>query len=122
IAYRNRLRTLAGRVDAILPSRSELTDQVGYDAPRRTLADLSSLPTPVIVIKMGAEGVLVWNKAKGTLHEVGTASGQVVDETGAGDAFCGGFAAGLSLGYGPVEAAQRGTISASYVLAGFSSI
>src|SRR5207245_961063 len=39
-----------------------------------------------------------------------------------GDAFCGGFAAGLSLGYGPVEAAQRGTISASYALAGFSSI
>jgi fructoselysine-6-P-deglycase FrlB-like protein/sugar/nucleoside kinase (ribokinase family) len=122
IDYRNRLRALAGRVDAFLPSRSELTDLVGYDDPRSALADLSSLPTPVIVIKMGAEGVLVWNKAKGTVHEVGTASGQVVDETGAGDAFCGGFAAGLSLGYGPIEAAQRGTISASYAVAGFSSM
>jgi fructoselysine-6-P-deglycase FrlB-like protein/sugar/nucleoside kinase (ribokinase family) len=122
VDYRNRLRALAGRVDAFLPSRSELTDLVGYDNPRSALADLSSLPTPVIVIKMGAEGVLVWNKAKGTVHEVGTASGQVVDETGAGDAFCGGFAAGLSLGYGPIEAAQRGTISASYAVAGFSSM
>jgi len=46
----------------------------------------------------------------------------VVDVTGAGDAFCGGFAAGLSLGYGPVESAQRGTISASYAVAGFSSM
>src|SRR6266496_1141824 len=122
VDYRSRLRALAGRVDAFLPSRAELTDLVGYDDPRRALADLSNLSTPVIVVKMGAEGVLVWNKAKGTLHEVGIASGRVVDETGAGDAFCGGFAAGLSLGYSPVEAAQRGTISASYAVAGFSSI
>lgn len=122
VDYRNRLRALAGRVNAFLPSRSELTDLVGYDDPRRGLADLSNLSTPVIVVKMGAEGVLVWNKATGTVHEVGIASGQVVDETGAGDAFCGGFAAGLSLGYDPIEAAQRGTISASYAVAGFSSI
>jgi fructoselysine-6-P-deglycase FrlB-like protein/sugar/nucleoside kinase (ribokinase family) len=122
VDYRNRLRTLAGRVDAFLPSRSELTDLVGYDDPRRALADLSSLPTPFIVIKMGADGVLVWNRAAGTVHEVGIASGQVVDETGAGDAFCGGFAAGMSLGYNPIESAQRGTISASYAVAGFSSM
>jgi sugar/nucleoside kinase (ribokinase family)/fructoselysine-6-P-deglycase FrlB-like protein len=122
VDYRNRLRALAGRIDAFLPSRAELTDLVGYDDPLRALADLSNLPTPIIVVKMGAEGVLVWNKANGTLHEVGIASGPVVDETGAGDAFCGGFAAGLSLGYGAVEAAQRGTIAASYAVAGFSSI
>jgi fructoselysine-6-P-deglycase FrlB-like protein/sugar/nucleoside kinase (ribokinase family) len=122
VDYRNRLRALAGRVNAFLPSRAELTDLVGYDDPLRALADLSNLPTPVIVVKMGAEGVLVWDKVDGTLHEVGIASGRVVDETGAGDAFCGGFCAGLSLGYGPVEAAQRGTISASYAVAGFSSI
>jgi fructoselysine-6-P-deglycase FrlB-like protein/sugar/nucleoside kinase (ribokinase family) len=119
--YRQRLRTLAGRVDAFLPSRSEVADLVGYDDPRRALMSLVSLPTPVIVIKMGAEGVLVWDKASGTLHEVGIAHGPVEDVTGAGDAFCGGFAASLSLGYNPVEAAQRGTISASYAVAGFSS-
>ena len=122
VDYRSRLRNLASKVYAFLPSRAELNDLVGYDDPLRALADLSNLPTPVIVVKMGADGVLVWNKASGTLHEVGIASGQVVDETGAGDAFCGGFAAGLSLGYSAVEAAQRGTISASYAVAGFSSI
>jgi glucosamine--fructose-6-phosphate aminotransferase (isomerizing) len=122
VDYRQRLRALAGRVDAFLPSRSELADLVGYDEPLRALTDLSNLPTPVIVIKMGAEGVLVWDKAKGTLHEVGVAPGFVVDVTGAGDAFCGGFAAGLSLGYSPVDAAHRGAISASYAVAGFSSM
>lgn len=121
VDYRQRLRALAGKVDAFLPSRAESADLMGYDDPRRAITDLSILPTPVIVIKMGAEGVLVWDKARGTLHEVGVAHGPVVDVTGAGDAFCGGFAASLSLGYGPVESAQRGTISASYAVADFSS-
>jgi sugar/nucleoside kinase (ribokinase family)/fructoselysine-6-P-deglycase FrlB-like protein len=120
--YRQRLRALAGRVDAFLPSRSELADLVGYDDPRRALADLTTLPTPIIVIKMGAEGVLVWDKVKGSLHAVGVVPGPIVDVTGAGDAFCGGFAAGLSLGYGPLEAAQRGTISASFAVSGFGSM
>src|SRR5947209_13287977 len=43
VDYRNRLRALAGRVDAFLPSRAELTDLVGYDDPLRALADLSNL-------------------------------------------------------------------------------
>ena len=119
--YRRRLLALAARVDAFLPSRAELTDLVGYDDPRRGLASLMSLPTPIIVVKMGAEGVLVWDKARETLHEAGIARGPVVDVTGAGDAFCGGFAAGLSLGYEPVRAAQCGTLSASYAVAGFGS-
>jgi sugar/nucleoside kinase (ribokinase family)/fructoselysine-6-P-deglycase FrlB-like protein len=122
VDYRQRLRDLAARVDAFLPSRAELADLVGYDDPPRALATLTSLPTPVIVVKMGAEGVLVWDKARETLHAVGIAQGPVVDVTGAGDAFCGGFAAGLSPGYSPLESAQRGTISASYAVAGFGSL
>ncbi len=50
------------------------------------------------------------------------ANGPVVDVTGAGDAFCGGFAAGLSLGCTAVEAAQRGVFSAAYAVAGFGSL
>ncbi len=122
VDYRQRLRALASRVDAFLPSRSELADLVGYDEPRRALSTLASLPTAIIVIKMGAEGALVWDKAQGTMHEVGAAHGPVVDVTGAGDAFCGGFAAALSLGYSPLESVQCGSVSASYAVAGFGSL
>ncbi len=122
VDYRQRLQALAGKVDAFLPSRSELADLVGYDDPLRALTNLMSLLTPVIVVKMGAKGVLVWDKAKETLHEVGVVEGPVVDVTGAGDAFCGGFAAGLSLGYSPVESAQCGNVSASYAVADFGSL
>lgn len=120
--YRQRLRALAARVDAFLPSRSELADLVGYDDPQRALSELISLPTPIIVIKMGPEGALVWDKRSGTLHKVDIVPGPVVDETGAGDGFCGGFAAALSLGCGAVEAAQRGVLSAAYAVAGFGSL
>ncbi len=121
VDYRQRLRDLAARVDAFLPSRAEVADLVGYDDPHRALSTLTSLPTPIIVLKLGADGVLVWDKAQGTVYEVGIARGPVVDVTGAGDAFCGGFAAGLSFGCSVLESAQRGTISASYAVAGFGS-
>jgi sugar/nucleoside kinase (ribokinase family)/fructoselysine-6-P-deglycase FrlB-like protein len=121
VDYRQRLRDLAARVDAFLPSRAEVADLVGYDDPHRALSTLMSLPTPIIVIKLGADGVLVWDKAQGTVYQVGIARGPVVDVTGAGDAFCGGFAAGLSFGCSALESAQRGTISASYAVAGFGS-
>lgn len=121
--YRQRLRTLASQVDAFLPSRSELADLVGYDDPERAVTELSALPTPNIIVKMGGEGVLVWDRAAGELHQVEPVPGvQVVDVTGAGDAFCGGFAAGLSLGCAALEAAQRGSVSAALAIAGFGSL
>jgi len=121
-SYRERLRALAARVEAFLPSRSELADLVGYDDPIRALGELSELPTPIIVVKLGAEGVLVWNRRRRVLHAVPAAKGEVIDVTGAGDGFCGGFAAGLTLGDTPVKAAQRGVISAAYAVASFGSL
>ena len=122
-SYRERLRALASRVEAFLPSRSELAYLVGYDDPLRALGELAAeLPTPIIVVKMGAEGVLVWNRRRRVLDEVPAAAGEVIDVTGAGDGFCGGFAAGLSLGDTPVQAAQRGVVSAAYAVASFGSL
>jgi ribokinase len=40
----------------------------------------------------------------------------VVDTTGAGDAYCGGFLAGLVAGRPVAECAAMGTVSASYVI------
>lgn len=122
-SYRERLRALAARVEAFLPSRSELADLVGYDDPLRALGELAAeLPAPIIVVKMGAEGVLVWDRRRGVLDELPAAKGEVVDVTGAGDGFCGGFAAGLSLGDTPVRAAQRGVVSAAFAVASFGSL
>src|SRR6185312_12942270 len=116
--YRERLLALASRVNAFLPSRDELAELVGYDDPVRALGELSRLPTPAVVAKLGAEGCLVWDARAEELSRVGVSDGPVLDVTGAGDAFCGGFAAGLASGLAPVEAARRGAVSASFAVAG----
>ncbi|NLF52089.1 MAG: carbohydrate kinase, partial [Leptolinea sp.] len=40
------------------------------------------------------------------------------DPTGVGDAFCGGFLAGLRMNYDPFEAALMGSVSASFKIQG----
>jgi fructoselysine-6-P-deglycase FrlB-like protein/sugar/nucleoside kinase (ribokinase family) len=120
--YRERLLTLASRVDAFLPSREELAALVGYDDPDRALAELAGLPTPVIVVKLGTDGCLVREAGDGSVHHVGISPVTTVDATGAGDAFCGGFLAGLAEGLAPVEAARRGAVSAAFAVTDFGSL
>ena len=120
--YQTRLLTLASRVDVFMPSREELATLVGYDDPARAMAELGSLPTPVIVVKLGADGCLLRDARDGILRHVGISPVDEVDATGAGDAFCGGFAAGLAAGFEPVQAAQCGAVSASFAVTDFGSL
>jgi fructoselysine-6-P-deglycase FrlB-like protein/sugar/nucleoside kinase (ribokinase family) len=115
-------RTPRERSQEVAVQPSDLPDLMGYDDPERALQELIELPTAMVVIKMGADGALVWDKQRRLLHQVGIAAGSVVDVTGAGDAFCGGFAAGLSLRRSALEATQYGTLSASYAVADFGSL
>src|SRR5439155_12502306 len=77
---------------------------------------------PMVVAKMGKEGVLVWDRSRLVAVPVEAAPATTVDVTGAGDAFCGGFAAGLAQGLEPLEAARRGSISAAFATEGFGSL
>ncbi len=120
--YREQLLRLAARVNVFLPSREELADLVGYDDPRRALDELSKKATlPTVVVKMGKEGILVWHKTDG-VHSVPAVPAAIVDETGAGDSFCGGLAAGLALGLDPLEAARRGAVSAAFAVERLGSL
>jgi len=47
---------------------------------------------------------------------------RVVDTTGAGDSFCGGFMVGLSETGNPVRAAMYGTVSASFAIEGYGAL
>ncbi|HYT30014.1 MAG TPA: carbohydrate kinase family protein, partial [Actinomycetota bacterium] len=95
----DRVLALAAKVHAFLPSREELATLAGATELADGLDALAGLPTPVVVVKMGAEGCVVRERGDGvTYTEVGVSPGPVVDVTGAGDAFCGGFAAGLAAG------------------------
>ena len=67
-------------------------------------------------VKLGARGCLVCDQHTGRLYRVPAFPAQVLDTTGAGDAFCGGFVAGLVAGRTVPECAAMGTVSASYVV------
>jgi fructoselysine-6-P-deglycase FrlB-like protein len=121
--YRDRLLRLAAQVDVFLPSREELLDLVGYDDPARAVQELwPQKGAPLVVAKMGKDGVLLWDRDRSKVVPVEATSARIVDETGAGDAFCGGFAAGIAQGLDPVEAARRGTVSAAFAVEGFGSL
>ncbi len=63
------------------------------------------------VITLGEKGALYHDGAR-TVHVPPFKAGRVVETTGAGDAFNGGFAAGLSEGMDPVAAVRFGSATA----------
>jgi sugar/nucleoside kinase (ribokinase family) len=90
---------------AFLPSRHEVERFAGSD-PVKAALDFVEAGAPIAVVKLGAEGCVVATP-EGVVH-VPAFRAEVQDITGAGDAFCGGFLAGLIQGERPVDAAIRG--------------
>ncbi len=120
--FQDRIAAMLPSVTAFIPSREEVTSWFGWDDPERAIRELGRLGQRYTIIKMGADGSLVHDARSGELTEVGLAPGPVVDVTGAGDAFCGSFVAGLALGDGPGQAAARGAAGASLSIGGFGAL
>jgi ribokinase len=114
---------LLNALDALLPSLAEvrvfLNEDVDSWAALRSLVHLGAAAT---VVKMGVAGCLVCTAHDEQIIYVPVFPALTVDPTGAGDAFCGGFLVGLVETGDPVEAARYGTVSASFVVEGFSSL
>jgi sugar/nucleoside kinase (ribokinase family) len=69
-----------------------------------------------IGVKLGEKGSIVCDARTGQVTRLTAFPARVVDTTGAGDAYCGGFIAGLVAGRPLVECAAMATASASYVV------
>ena len=67
-------------------------------------------------VKLGEQGAVLCDASSGGLHHIPAFPCRVVDTTGAGDGFCGGFLAGLVAGRPIPECAAMGTVAASYVV------
>lgn len=75
----------------------------------------------IVVQKLGSDGALVHEKGGGFWH-VPALPVQVVDVTGAGDAFCGGFMADFVQHGDAVRAAIIGTVSASLCVQDYGAL
>lgn len=71
-----------------------------------------------VVIKRGARGQYLYDSISRIGWQIPAYPARVVDPTGAGDAFSGGFLATLRETYDPLEAVLRGGVSASLAIEG----
>jgi len=102
---------------AFLPSLEEIQLLVNPQPERDLVTNMGEWMPEIFAIKMGVDGSLVRHPAATLVYHVPAFhGGKPVDTTGAGDAFCGGFMAGLQETGDPVEAALWGTVSASFVI------
>lgn len=72
----------------------------------------------IIVIKRGSQGQYIYDRTTRARWVVPAYQVQILDPTGSGDAFCGGFLAGYRSTYDPLQAALMGNISAAMVIEG----
>ena len=111
-----RLAELLGKIDVFLPSAIEARQLVGHADYARALRELAAIGPSIVAIKLGSEGAIVYERSTELTVHVAAYPARFVDGTGAGDAFCGGFMAGLACDLSPQAAAVWATVAASFAV------
>jgi ribokinase len=110
-------RPLFSQIDAILPSEDDVQKAYpGTDVQQGVIRILQA-GAKLVVLKQGSEGCTIL-RTDGSKRTIPVLPSNVVDLTGAGDAFCGGFLAGMVLTGDVVTAASYGTVSSSFAIEG----
>ena len=118
--FRDEVPSLVTGITAFITSEEELSTLfLGYGNDLWQFAEnLSGYDCEIVVIKCGERGQMLYDSATRNRWEIPAYPAKVVDPTGAGDAFCGGFLAGYRKTFDPLEAVLYGNISASLVIEG----
>lgn len=106
--------------DIVLPSLEDATALSGLSEPAAILDYYRAMGVPLVVLKCGADGVLIANpdgRWRLPGHRVLT-----VDATGAGDCFDGAFLAELVRGASPLEAASYANVAAALTTIGYGAV
>jgi sugar/nucleoside kinase (ribokinase family) len=105
---------------AFLPSEEELRALFwGRTNDLWQMAEiLGSFGCELIVVKRGAHGQMLYDSTSKKRWEMPAFPARLVDLTGAGDSFCGGFLVGYQKTFDPLRAVLYGSISASLTIEG----
>ena len=103
------------KIDILLPNLEEARLMTGLYDPRQACSALQAMGTKMVVVKLGKDGCCVSENNRITQIPAFPVE-KVVDTTGAGDAFCGGFLSGILSGLSAVEAARKGNSTAAKVV------
>jgi ribokinase len=116
---REALLALIGHCDVFLPSEVEAVNLAGTDDLDKAARLFAEHGASVVVIKRAENGCLVLAGPDASVVEVVTETVTAVDSTGAGDAFCGAFAAVHLLTGDPIAAAEAGAAAARVAIGSF---
>ncbi|WP_344797150.1 carbohydrate kinase family protein [Frondihabitans peucedani] len=115
--HRDELLAIVALADVFLPSEVEAIALADTHDLEEAARFFSSLGPSVVAIKRAAAGSLVLDG--GAVALVPSEPVDAVDSTGAGDAFCGAFAAAHLVSGDAVEAARAGSEAARVAIRGF---
>jgi ribokinase len=108
---------MLGLADFLIPNESEAALLTGLPVENAAQAEqaarvLQGRGARCVIVTLGAQGALVCAEDAEAVLVNAFSAGPVLETTGAGDAFCGGFAAALSEGRPVLEAARFGCATA----------
>jgi len=112
---------MIGNVDIFMPSGEEVRRLLGTENWDEAARAFAARGPRIVVIKLGADGCLVHDARNGTSFTLPAFPvSEVVDTTGAGDSFCGAFAAAhLKAPQDLPSAARAGAVAASFTVSGY---
>jgi sugar/nucleoside kinase (ribokinase family)/SAM-dependent methyltransferase len=119
---RDLFRQNAASVDVVSPNLNEGRLMTGKTEPNDVLQALLNLDAKCVVLRMGEHGSLIGDEDGRRIWVPGMSFGPVVDVTGAGNAYCGGFVVGLARTGDLLHAGCCGAVSASFALQQFGAV
>ncbi len=114
------VRVLLQGLTAFLPSEEELRALFwGRTSDLWEMAEaVASFGAEFVIVKRGAHGQMLYDSSVRKRWEIPAYPARLVDLTGAGHAFCGGFLAGYNQTFDPLRATLQGNVSASLTVEG----
>jgi sugar/nucleoside kinase (ribokinase family) len=114
-----RIHAMLKNVDIFLPGQEEVFRILGHRDYEKACLQFAEDGAGVVVVKMGADGSLIYSPAEEKYWQIPAYKTTVVDPTGAGDAYCGGFMAKYAQTGDLIASGLAGTVSASFAIEEF---
>ncbi|RUS45043.1 carbohydrate kinase family protein [Cohnella sp. AR92] len=108
------VKSILSKADFVKPSEDDAERLFGKDTPFNQLEKFLELGAKLVILTLGKDGAIVSNGKE--TKEFATMASEIVDTTGAGDAFWSGFYAAAIKGYPLEEALRLGFAVSAYKL------
>ena len=112
----------SAQVDIVSPNLREARILTGLDDPVEAIGKLKDFGAQIAVLRMAEAGSLVLDQHGHLFRVPAFPVRKIIDVTGAGNAFCGGFVVGYAKNGDAREAGWHGAISASLALHQFGAL